>query len=175
MSSVTTDKKLISKIADELSVMDKNADIQRDKKSNIIYDKSIKDKELVKWEDDIEIKYQDDTLWLTQKMIAKLFDVNIPAISKHLQNIYESEELDKSSTISKMEIVQHEGSREVTRTIDHYNLDAVISVGYRVNSIRATQFRRWATSVLSKFAAQGCLIVLIVLINERARKRTVVV
>ena len=130
LSSITMDKKLISKIADGLSVMDKNAAIQRDKKGNIIYDKSTKDAELVKWEDDIEIKYQDGTLWLTQKMIAKLFDVNIPAISKHLQNIYESEELDKSSTISKMEIVQHEGSREVTRAIDHYNLDAVISVGY---------------------------------------------
>ena len=108
--------------------------------------------------DDIEIKYNDGTLWLTQKMIASLFDVQTPAISKHLQNIYESEELDKNSTISKMETVQVEGSREVTRLIDYYNLDAVISVGYRVNSVRATQFRRWATSVLSKFAQQGYII-----------------
>ncbi len=102
--------------------------------------------------DDIEIKYQDGTLWLTQKMIANLFEVNIPAISKHLQNIYESFEIEKSSTISKMETVQVEGNRKVTRLIEHYNLDAVISVGYRVNSVHATQFRRWATSVLSKFA-----------------------
>ena len=108
--------------------------------------------------DDIEIKYKDGTLWLTQKMIASLFDVQTAAISKHLQNIYESEELDKTSTISKMETVQVEGSREVTRLIDYYNLDAVISVGYRVNSMRATQFRRWATSVLSKFAQQGYII-----------------
>lgn len=108
--------------------------------------------------DDIEIKYKDGTLWLTQKMIASLFDVQTAAISKHLQNIYESEELDKNPTISKMETVQVEGSREVTRLIDYYNLDAVISVGYRVNSMRATQFRRWATSVLSKFAQQGYII-----------------
>ena len=107
---------------------------------------------------DIEIKYKDETLWLTQKMIANLFDVQTPAISKHLQNIYESEELDKKSTISKMETVQVEGSRKVSRLIEYYNLDVVISVGYRVNSMRATQFRRWATSVLSKFAQQGYII-----------------
>lgn len=108
--------------------------------------------------DSIEVRYEDETLWLTQKMMALLFDVNVPAISKHLQNIYAEGELEKDSTISKMETVQAEGERTVTRMLDYYNLDAVISVGYRVNSIRATQFRRWATQVLKEFAITGYVI-----------------
>jgi len=106
----------------------------------------------------IEVRYEDGTLWLTQKMIAELFDVQKPAISKHLQNIYDSGELEKNATVSKKETVQAEGEREVTRMLEYYNLDAVISVGYRVNSVRATQFRRWATAILSKFAQQGYLL-----------------
>ncbi|MDD2401279.1 MAG: virulence RhuM family protein [Clostridia bacterium] len=106
----------------------------------------------------IKVRYEDGTLWLTQKMIAELFDVQKPAISKHLQNIYDSDELEKNATVSKKETVQAEGEREVTRMLEYYNLDAVISVGYRVNSVRATQFRRWATAVLSKFAQQGYLL-----------------
>ena len=108
--------------------------------------------------DSIEVRYEDETLWLTQKMMASLFDVNVPAISKHLQNIFNEGELDQDSTISKMETVQNEGERTVTRMIDYYNLDAVISVGYRVNSIRATQFRRWATQVLKQYAITGYVI-----------------
>lgn len=109
-------------------------------------------------EDGIEVRYKDGTLWLTQRMIAELFDVKTPAISKHLQNIYDSHELERDATLSKMETVQDEGGRRVTRQLEYYNLDAVISVGYRVNSIRATQFRRWGTAVLSKFAKEGYLI-----------------
>lgn len=105
--------------------------------------------------DSIEVRYEDETLWLTQKMMAALFSVNVPTISKHLQNVYEEGELDESSTVSKKETVQNEGSRSVTRQITYYNLDAVISVGYRVNSIRATQFRRWATQVLRQYAITG--------------------
>ncbi len=108
--------------------------------------------------DEVEVRYKDGTLWLSQKMIANLFDVNVPAISKHIQNIYDSTENTKETTVSKMETVQIEGSRNVSRLVDYYNLDVVISVGYRVNSVRATQFRRWATSVLSKFAQQGYII-----------------
>lgn len=108
--------------------------------------------------DSIEVRYEDETLWMTQKMMASLFEVNVPAISKHLQNIFNEGELDKKSTVSKMEIVQNEGGRSVTRMIDYYNLDAVISVGYRINSIRATQFRRWATQVLKQFAVRGYVI-----------------
>jgi len=98
---------------------------------------------------------KDETIWLTQKAMAELFDVGIPAINKHLSNIYEEGELSKSSTISNLEIVQTEGNRLVRRTPDFYNLDAIISVGYRVNSRRATQFRIWATSVLREYMVKG--------------------
>ena len=108
--------------------------------------------------DSIEVRYEDETLWLTQKMMAQLFDVSVPTINEHLKDIYESEELERNTTIRKFRIVQTEGSRQVTRNIDHYNLDAVISVGYRVNSIRATQFRRWATQVLARYAKTGYVI-----------------
>lgn len=103
-------------------------------------------------EDGIEVIYQDETLWLTQKSIAILFDVSVSAINQHLKNIYEQGEVLMEATIKKILIVQQEGSRQVSRNIDIYNLDAVISVGYRVNSVRATQFRQWCTSVLRQFA-----------------------
>ena len=98
---------------------------------------------------------KDETLWITQKAMAELFGVGVPAVSKHLANIYEEGELDKAATISKMETVQQEGNREVKRQVVMYSLDAVIAVGYRVNSIRATQFRQWATSVLRQYAIRG--------------------
>ena len=98
---------------------------------------------------------RDETIWLTQKAMAQLFGVNVPAISKHLQSIYESEELSKEATISKMEIVQQEGTRNINRAIDFYNLDAIISVGYRVNSAKATHFRQWATKVLNEYIRKG--------------------
>lgn len=108
-------------------------------------------------EEDISVNavIKDETIWLSQKAMAELFGVNIPAISKHLQNIYLEHELSPDTTISKMEIVQKEGSRSVKRAIDYYNLDAIISVGYRVNSHRATQFRIWATSVLREYMIKG--------------------
>ena len=108
--------------------------------------------------DSIEVRYEKETLWMTQKMMSALFDVNVPAISKHLQNIFNEGELEQDSTVSKMETVQNEGGRTVTRFIDYYNLDAVISVGYRINSIRATQFRRWATQVLKQYSVTGYVI-----------------
>jgi len=92
---------------------------------------------------------------MPQKKIAELFDVNVPAISKHLNNIYDSGELQKEATVSIMEIVQNEGKRQVARTIEFYNLDAIIAVGYRVNSNRATQFRIWATKVLQEYIIKG--------------------
>ena len=103
----------------------------------------------------IDTIFQNDTIWLTQKKMAELFDVNIPAISKHLSNIFEEGELHKEATISKMETVQQEGSRSVTRNKDFYNLDAIIAVGYRVNSKKATQFRIWATQVLKEYIIKG--------------------
>ena len=98
---------------------------------------------------------KDENIWLTQKNMAELFEVGIPAIAKHLQNIYADGELVQEATVSKMEIVQKEGSRSVTRQVDFYNLDAIISVGYRVNSRRATQFRIWATGVLKEYMLKG--------------------
>lgn len=106
-------------------------------------------------EQGIEVMYADETIWCTQKAMAALFDVGVPAISKHLANVFETGELKEEATISKMETVQQEGHREVKRTVVMYKLDAIIAVGYRVNSIRATQFRQWATSVLRQFAIRG--------------------
>lgn len=108
-------------------------------------------------EEDVSVNavIRDETIWLTQKSMAELFDVDVPAISKHLSNIYADGELQKDSTISKMEIVQQEGTRHVKRVQNFYNLDAIISVGYRVNSRRATQFRIWATSVLKEYMIKG--------------------
>lgn len=103
----------------------------------------------------IEVIVQNDTIWATQKTIAQLFDIGIPAINKHLQNIFESGELDQNRTISKMEIVQNEGARKVKREAYFYNLDAIISVGYRVNSQKATQFRIWATDILRDYIQKG--------------------
>ena len=103
----------------------------------------------------LEVQLRDDSIWLSQQKIADLFGVQKAAISKHLKNIYASGELMENITVSKMETVRDEGGREVTRTIVAYNLDAIIAVGYRVNSWRATQFRIWATDVLKRYLLQG--------------------
>ena len=100
----------------------------------------------------IQVRYENETLWMTQKAIAELFDVQRPAITKHLNNIFNENELEKNSVCSKMEHTAEDGKKYQT---EYYNLDAIISVGYRVNSIRATQFRRWATNVLRTFTIQG--------------------
>lgn len=103
----------------------------------------------------VEVFLHNENIWLTQKRMAELFDVNVPAISKHLNNIYEEGELQKKATISIMETVQAEGDRKVKRNVEFYNLDAVIAVGYRVNSNKATQFRIWATRVLKDYIIKG--------------------
>ena len=105
--------------------------------------------------DGIEVRYENETIWLTQKLTARLFDVSVPTINEHLKNIFAQGEIDAEATVRKFRIVQTEGSREVTREVDHYNLDSIISVGYRVNSVRATQFRQWATGILRDFAIKG--------------------
>ena len=108
-------------------------------------------------DEDVSVKavIREETIWLTQKSMAELLDVDVPAISKHLSNIYADGELLKDSTVSKMEIVQQEGTRHIKREQNFYNLDAIISVGYRVNSRRATQFRIWATSILKEYMIKG--------------------
>ncbi|HEY5510422.1 MAG TPA: RhuM family protein [Prolixibacteraceae bacterium] len=103
----------------------------------------------------IKVTYLNDTFWLPQKAIAQLFGVEIPAISKHLANIYETGELIVEATISILETVQIEGNREVKRKVEFYSLDAIIAVGYRVNSKQATQFRIWATQTLKEYIIKG--------------------
>jgi hypothetical protein len=103
----------------------------------------------------VEVLLKDETMWLTQKTMSELFDVNTQAITKHLANIFSEGELDEKQTCSKMEQVQIEGNREVTRTLNFYNLDAIIAVGYRVNSKKATQFRIWATTTLKEYIIKG--------------------
>ncbi|MHB1214546.1 MAG: virulence RhuM family protein [Thiobacillus sp.] len=103
----------------------------------------------------LDVRLERESIWLTRVQMAELFGVNVPAVFKHIKNIYATGELETEATVSKMEIVRQEGSRKVKRAVDHYNLDMVISVGYRVNSLRGTQFRIWATNVLRQHLVQG--------------------
>lgn len=108
-------------------------------------------------EEDVSVSAidNDDTVWLTQKGMAELFAVENNTINYHLKEIFKTEELEEKSTIRKFRTVQKEGNREVARELIYYNLDAIISVGYRVNSKRATHFRKWATSVLKEYMIKG--------------------
>src|SRR5690554_7560083 len=103
----------------------------------------------------IDIRFEDETFWLSQIKMAALFGVDVRTVNEHLKNIFESGELEKDSTIRKFRIVQMEGTRKVKREIEFYNLDAIIAVGYRVNSYSATQFRIWATKTLKEFIIKG--------------------
>ena len=107
---------------------------------------------------ELKVSINEDTIWLTQKQIAEVFDVNVPAISKHIKNIYKDNELEEFGTISVLEIVQNEGNREVLRSLEHYNLDIILAVGYRTNSSKAIEFRRWATKVLKSYINDGYVI-----------------
>jgi hypothetical protein len=103
----------------------------------------------------LEVRLQDETVWLTQQQMAELFDSTIPNVSMHIRNVYKEGELDKGATVKDFLIVQNEGGRQVTRRVQCYNLDVIISVGYRVKSKRGTQFRQWATRVLKEYMLQG--------------------
>ena len=109
-------------------------------------------------EQGIQVLYKDETVWATQKAMAVLFDCSADNIGLHLKNIYDTNELNKEATTEKISVVQQEGTREVRRNTLFYNLDAIISVGYRVNSIRATQFRQWCTYVIRQFSLRGYII-----------------
>jgi len=106
-------------------------------------------------EDGIEVRYENETIWLSQKLMAELFGTSSDNIGLHLKNIYSENELNEHSTTEEFSVVQQEGLRHVRRTLKFYNLDAIIAVGYRVNSKRATQFRQWATGILKEFAIKG--------------------
>ena len=117
----------------------------------------------------VQVVIKDETIWATQKAMAQLFGVGVPAISKHLKNIFEENELDPKVVVSKMEIVQMEGEREVKRETSFYSLDAIIAVGYRVSSVRATRFRQWATKILNEYIRKG-----FVLDDERLKQGTAI-
>jgi len=117
----------------------------------------------------VQVVIKDETIWATQKAMVQLFDVNIPVVSKHLKNIFDEGELRPDTTVSKMEIVQMEGEREVKRETSFYSLDAIIAVGYRVSSVRATRFRQWATKILNEYIRKG-----FVLDDERLKQGTAI-
>lgn len=115
-------------------------------------------KNLINYNDgeiEVAISIKEDTIWLSQKQIAELFDKDVRTVNDHIKAIYKEAELLENSTIRKFRIVQKEGDREVARDISHYNLDMIISVGYRVNSKKATKFRQWATTILKEYITQG--------------------
>ena len=107
---------------------------------------------------DVTVSPLEDTVWLSQEQMALLFNVNVSAVNKHIKNIISENELDEGSTVSKMEIVRYEGNRRVKRNINIYNLDMIISVGYKVNSVEGIKFRRWANKVLKEYLLKGYII-----------------
>ena len=116
---------------------------------------------------ELDISIQEETIWLTQKQIVELFDSSKANISEHIKAIFDSNELTRTTTVRKFRTVQKEGGREVARNLEHYNFDVAISVGYRVNSIKATKFRQWATSVLKQYIADGYAVNTDKITNER--------
>ena len=115
----------------------------------------------------VDVRLENETVWLTQKQIAELFGTKRPAITKHLKNIYTSEELDRKSTCAKIAQVQTEGKRNVKRNIPYFNLDMIISVGYRVNSKRGVKFRQWANKILKDYLVKGYAV------NQRIHKEQI--
>ena len=103
----------------------------------------------------IEMRYEDENIWLTQKMMSVLYDVDVRTINDHIQKIFKDNELDEDSTIRNFRIVQNEGSREVSREVKHYNLQMIIAVGFKVNNDKAVQFRKWANAIVKDYTIQG--------------------
>lgn len=106
-------------------------------------------------ENSVEMRYEDENIWLTQKMMAVLYDVEVPTINAHIKKIYEDAELSEDATIRKFLIVQQEGTRQVSRQVNHYNLQMIIAVGFKVNNERAVQFRKWANAIVKDYTIQG--------------------
>ena len=103
----------------------------------------------------VEMRYEDENIWLTQKMMATLYDVEVPTINAHIKKIYEDAELSEAATIRKFLIVQQEGARQVSRQVNHYNLQMIIAIGFKVNNERAVQFRKWANAIVKDYTIQG--------------------
>ena len=109
-------------------------------------------------QDSVEIRYEDENILLTQKMMATLYDVNVRTVNEHIQKIYRDSELEPESTIRKFRIVQTEGNRQVSRDITHYNLQMIVAVGFKVNNERAVQFRKWANHIVKDYTIKGWVI-----------------
>lgn len=105
--------------------------------------------------DSMEMRYEDENIWLTQKMMAALYDVSIPTVNEHIKKIYDDGELTEEATIGKFRIVQTEGSRQVNREVIHYNLQMIIAVGFKVNNDRAVRFRKWSGQIVKDYTIQG--------------------
>ena len=118
-------------------------------------------------QDSIEMRYEDENIWLTQKMMATLYDVSVAAINQHIKKVYADSELEPESTIKKYLIVQNEGARQVQRETNHYNLQMIIAVGFKVNNERAVQFRKWANSIVKDYTIKGW-----VMDDERLKRGT---
>ena len=118
-------------------------------------------------EDSIEMRYEDENIWLTQKMMATLYDVDVRTISDHIKKVYSDSELEETATIRKFRIVQTEGSRQVQREVNHYNLQMIIAVGFKVNNERAAQFRKWANGIVKDYTIKGW-----VMDDERLKRGT---
>ena len=118
-------------------------------------------------QDSIEMRYEDENIWLTQKMMATLYDVSVAAINQHIKKVYDDSELEPGTTIKKYLIVQNEGSRQVQRATNHYNLQMIIAVGFKVNNERAVQFRKWANSIVKDYTIKGW-----VMDDERLKRGT---
>ena len=110
-------------------------------------------------QDSIEMRYEDENIWLTQKMMAALYDVGLPTINEHIKKIYADSELEEKATIRKFRIVQTEGSRQVSRETNHYNLQMIIAVGFKVNNDRAVQFRKWANHIVKDYTIKGWVMI----------------
>lgn len=117
--------------------------------------------------DSVEMRYEDENIWLTQKMMATLYDVVLPTINENIKKIYADSELDESATIRKFRIVQTEGSRQVQRETNHYTLQMIIAVGFKVNNERAVQFRKWANDIVKSYTIKGW-----VMDDERLKRGT---
>ena len=109
-------------------------------------------------QDSVEMRYEDENIWLTQKMLATLYGVNVRTINEHIKKIYSDAELEEQSTIRKYRIVQREGSRQVSREVTHYNLQMIVAVGFKVNNERAVQFRKWANHIVKEYTIKGWVI-----------------
>ena len=106
-------------------------------------------------QDNIEMRYEDENIWLTQKMLATLYDVEVATINYHIKKVFRDSELQQEATVRKFLIVQNEGSRQVSREVEHYNLQMIIAVGFKVNSERAVQFRKWVNQIAKEYTIKG--------------------